>query len=133
MINAILGWSRREEAKMVGERHLLVLNQLYQRLKNTDIIWAVTGSTSFALQGLPVVPNDIDLQTNKSGAYEIEKIFINNIKKRVEFCSTEKIRSHFGVLVIEGLKVEIMGDIEKYVDGKWEEPLIKEWLRGVER
>ena len=108
---------------MVEKRHLIVLEKIYQRLKNTDIIWAITGSTAFALQGLPDIPNDIDIQTNKSGAYEIEKQFVNNIRKKVEFSSTEKIRSHFGVFVIEGLKVEIMGDIEKIVDGKWEEPI----------
>lgn len=120
---AILGWFRREEVNMIGERHLIVLKKIYQGLRDTDIIWAITGSTAFALQGLPIVPNDIDIQTNKYGAYEIEKLFINNIRKRVKFCSTEKIRSHFGVVVIEGLKVEIMGDTEKYFDGKWEEPI----------
>lgn len=84
---------------MVGERHLTVLKKIYRRLKNTDIIWAITGSTAFALQGLPFVPKDIDLQTNKYGAYEVEKLFVNNIRKKVEFSSTEKIRSHSGVFV----------------------------------
>jgi hypothetical protein len=38
------------------------------------------------------------------------------------FSSAEKIRSHFGALEIDGIKVEIMGDIQKFVDGRWEAP-----------
>ncbi|RKZ25640.1 hypothetical protein DRQ20_04710, partial [bacterium] len=40
------------------------------------------------------------------------------------FSSTDKIRSHFGELRIDGVKVEIMGDVQKRLpDGGWEEPV----------
>jgi len=46
------------------------------------------------------------------------------VVRNVEFSSSEKIRSHFGELSIEGIKVEIMGDIQKRLpDGTWEDPI----------
>ncbi|MFC6233223.1 nucleotidyltransferase domain-containing protein, partial [Paenibacillus allorhizosphaerae] len=50
----------------------MVLELIYERLSMTQINWALTGSTSFALQGLPYEPGDIDIQTDQQGAYEIE-------------------------------------------------------------
>lgn len=34
--------------------------------------WALTGSASFALQGVPVDPDDIGLQTTEAGARAVE-------------------------------------------------------------
>jgi len=44
--------------------------------------------------------------------------------KNVVFSSGERIRSHFGALEIDGIKVEIMGDIQKMLDdGTWDSPV----------
>jgi hypothetical protein len=112
------------EEIMLDIAYLKVLRKINVRLNNTSINWAVTGSLGFALQGLPVESNDIDIQTDKEGAYEIERHFSEFMTKRVTFSSTEKIRSHFGKLMIDGIKVEIMGDIQKRLeDGSWENPV----------
>jgi len=67
--------------------------------------------------------HDIDIQTDKSGAYEIERRFSQYVVRNVDFSSSEKIRSHFGELRIEGIKVEVMGDIQKHLpDGNWGDP-----------
>jgi hypothetical protein len=43
------------------------------------------------------------------------------VQRNVVFSSTERIRSHFGALLIEGIVVEIMGDLQKRrEDGTWE-------------
>jgi hypothetical protein len=108
---------------MVSSAHLIVLRKLDARLAETDINWALTGSTSFALQGVPVEPNDIDIQTDANGAYAIEQLFPEFITRKVAFSATDRIRSHFGALEIDGLKVEIMGDIEKRLDDDtWQAP-----------
>jgi hypothetical protein len=73
----------------------------------------LTGSLSFALQGVSVEPRDIDLQTDETGAYAIEKLFQEQVVKPVAFWASENMRSHFGVLEIAGIKVEIMGRTEK--------------------
>ena len=107
---------------MIDLVYLNVLRQIHTRLFNTDVNWVVTGSLGFALQGVPVQPNDIDLQTDKAGAYEIERLFSDAVIRKVKFSATERIRSHFGALQIDGIEVEIMGDIQKRgADGVWEE------------
>jgi hypothetical protein len=109
---------------MIDKKFLDVLRIIYERLQDTDIDWTLTGSLSFALQGLPVSPHDIDIQTDKRGAYEIERLLSECVTTSVEFSSTDKIRSHLGELTISGIKVEIMGDIEKRLeDGTWESPV----------
>lgn len=102
---------------------LKVLKKIKDRLNDSDINWAVTGSLSFALQGMPVEVHDIDIQTDERGAYEIERLMREYVIRKVEFSQAERIRSYFGALMIDGIKVEIMGDIQKLVDGRWEEPV----------
>ncbi len=109
---------------MIEPVYLNILRKIYARLNDRNVNWVVTGSLGFALQGVPVESNDIDIQTDREGAYEIDRLFSEFVTKRVKFFSTERIRSHFGELIIDGIKVEIMGDIQKRLeDGSWENPV----------
>ncbi len=115
---------------MIGQRHLDVLRKLVARLQDAQVdggaplVWAVTGSLSFALQGVPIEPHDIDLQTDEAGAYAIERCCAADVIRPVRFSTAARIRSHFGALRIDGIAVEIMGDIEKRLpDGSWEGPV----------
>lgn len=109
---------------MIDPVYLSVIRQIHTQLSNTDVNWCVTGSCSFALQGVPVHPNDIDLQTDRAGAYEIESLFLDVVIRKVTLSATERIRSHFGALKIDGIEVEIMGDIQKRdPDGGWDKPV----------
>ena len=117
---------------MLDIAYLEVLRKINTRLNNTSVNWAVTGSLGFALQGVPIEPNDIDIQTDKRGAYEIERYFSEFMTKRVTLSSTEKIRSYFGEFMINRIKVEIMGDIQKSLeDGSWENPVDLEHHKRV--
>ena len=62
---------------------LRVLRKIKTRLDNTGVKWVITGSFSFALQGIPVIPADIDIQTDRKGAYEIERCFADCVVKKV--------------------------------------------------
>ena len=107
---------------MIDPVYLNVLRQIHARLANTDVNWVITGSFGFALQGVPAQPNDIDIQTDKAGAYEIERRFSDVVIRKAEFSATERIKSHFGALQVDGIEVEIMGDIQKKgADSVWEE------------
>ena len=109
------------------------LRVIHDRLQGAGITWAVTGSLGFALQGVPVAPHDIDIQTDKKGAYEIERLLHEFVVERVQYSSAERIRSHFGVLIINSIRTEIMGDIEKRTsEGTWQ-PVddLKKYLRRV--
>jgi len=113
--------------KMIDPKYLKVLRKIYTQLNDGKVNWVVTGSLGFALQDVPTEVHDIDIQTDKAGAYEIERRFSEFVLRKVAFSSAEKICSRFGVLMIDGIKVEIMGDIRKRLeDGTWEEPVALE-------
>ena len=109
---------------MIAAKYLNALRLIVLRLEGQAIDWAVTGSCGFALQGLDVTIHDIDLQSDGPGAYAIERALADKSRRKVEFSAAERIRSHFGALEIDGVKVEIMGDIQKRLDdGTWEAPV----------
>lgn len=93
------------------------------RLDETSIDWALTGSTSFALQGVPLDPADVDVQTTESGAYAIERRFSDAVVDPVSFAEAPSIRSHFGAFALDEVRIEVMGDLQKRVDGEWEPPV----------
>jgi hypothetical protein len=109
---------------MIDPAFIAVLRQIVTELQDSTVNWVLTGSLSFALQGLPLEPHDIDIQTDEQGAYEIERRFASQVSRRVAFSAGERMRSHLGALLIDGIEVEIMGDIQKRLeDGSWESPV----------
>ena len=114
----------RSVAPMIEEPFLSALEVVYARLTDSSVMWVVTGSLGMALQGMEIEVHDIDLQTDEAGAYEIEKRLSEYVLQPVRFVSSERIQSHFGTLEIEGVEVEIMGALQKWIDGQgWEEPV----------
>lgn len=100
------------------------LRIICSRLDGKGLNWALTGSMSFALQGIPVTVHDIDIQTDRPAAYELERLLSEFSVRPVSLSSTGRIQSHFGELDVNGMKVEIMGDIQKRLpDGTWEDPV----------
>lgn len=102
-------------------------------LRETTISWAVTGSCSLALQGVPVVVHDLDLRTTARDAYALAAVLERYQTRSVRFSSTGRVQSHFGALTIHGVCVEIIGDMQhRLEDGSWE-PIVdmnvfKRWV-----
>jgi hypothetical protein len=90
---------------MIHPTYIAVPRQLSTQLKESWVNWVVTGSLSFALQGLPFEPHDIGIQTDKQGADEIERRFFSQVSRKVTFSSTERMRSHFGAGLFDGIVV----------------------------
>ena len=65
--------------------YLDVIETLSMTLEDRSVIWVLTGSASFVLQGVPLTPNDIDVQTTEEGAYFIEELFEQHITEPVSF------------------------------------------------
>ncbi len=106
---------------MIPPSHLYVLYKICSQLNNASINWAVVGSLGLALQGVPVEVHDIDLSTDAVGAYKIEQLFGAFVTKKVELSAKGKLRSHFGALLLDGVQVEIIGDVQYLSeDGTWE-------------
>ena len=109
---------------MIPPQHVRALKTVHDRLQKIESVWAITGSFSFALQGMEIEVNDIDIQTDAVGAYEIESALSDKIIRNVSFSKSDKIASHWGELNIDGVKVEIMGALQKKLpDGTWESPV----------
>jgi hypothetical protein len=108
----------------ISQPLLAVLRFIAHHLYETPITWAVTGSCSLALQGVPVAVHDIDLRTTAHDAYQLETVFQMYRKRPVTFACTDAVRSHFGALEVHGVQVEIIGDMQhRLADGTWE-PLV---------
>ncbi|MBN1283987.1 MAG: hypothetical protein JXB47_01170 [Anaerolineae bacterium] len=107
----------------IPPKHRQVLRRVYEALQGGGVKWVLTGSMGLALRGLPLTPGDIDIQTDAAGAYEIEKRLAPFVEKPVSYSSTEQIRSHFGKVMIDGIRVEIMGDIQHRLEKSgWTSP-----------
>jgi hypothetical protein len=119
---------------MVAKHHLEVLKIIHDRLADSSVTWVVTGSLGMALQGMRIEVHDIDLQTDEVGAYEIEKRFSEYVLQPVRFVASERIQSHLGTLAIKGVKIEIMGALQKWIEDQgWEEPVdVAKYRRFVE-
>jgi hypothetical protein len=79
----------------------------------------LAGSFSLALQSVAVVARDIDLMTDRQGAFTINALLKKYEKKKVEYSETENACSFFGVFEIQGVKVEVMGDYKEKQGNKW--------------
>lgn len=100
-----------------------VLRMIDHHLQGTPFTWAITGSCSLALQGVPVAVHDIDLRTTALDAYNLEAVFHAYQKRPVTFARTDTVRSHFGAFQVYGIQVEIIGDMQhRLADGTWELP-----------
>jgi hypothetical protein len=108
---------------MLSYGHVRALRIIAEAAKEAPALtWALTGSTSFFLQGMDVQVHDIDIMTNAQDAYRLAGRLENYaVNARVLLGVAKKIKSHFGSLRIEDNRLEIMGDIQKKLpDGTWE-------------
>jgi hypothetical protein len=115
---------------MLDSSYVTALKVIYNNLSDKDVVWALTGSTAFIIQGMKLPANDIDVQTDKDGAYIINEALKQFEEDPVVFSSTDTMRSYIGLFRLENISVEVMGDIQKKFGGAWEEiidlnPLIR--------
>lgn len=108
---------------MIEPRILTALELICAVLDGQPVSWAITGSLGMALQGLPVSPRDIDLQTDAQGAAAIQALLGEFVRQPVGLRETETMRSVYARLQIADVEVEIIGDIQRREPGAaWEPP-----------
>jgi hypothetical protein len=76
--------------------------------------WALVGSCASVLQGLPdYEPPDIDLATTAEGAYLMQDCITGygTAVRPVKFSESGPYASHFGIFEVQGVKIEVMGDL----------------------
>jgi len=108
---------------MVPKEFVEVLKFIIHKFKGQKINWALTGSSALALRGIKIKPGDIDIVTNKTGAYKINKLLKKYEIKSVKLSKTDKLSSHFGKFKIKGILVEIIGNFRQRLEnGSWSKP-----------
>jgi len=91
-----------------------VLKNIAKILNEKDIPWILAGSTASYLNGLSIEPKDLDILTDKENAYKIDKIFEKSFEviRKMSYGETEIYASHFGRYKVQGVFVEVIGDLK---------------------
>lgn len=97
--------------------HQRVLDLVLDRLSGRDLEWAVTGSAALALHGIATTCDDLDLVSTASGVETIEHAFTRDVVVRPSLVTRDGLRGHLGMLRIDGLAVELLGDIQNALSG----------------
>jgi hypothetical protein len=83
--------------------------------------WVLTGSGSLRFQGVDIPVNDLDLQTDIENVYVIEKKLAEFMQVAVHPWESEHTFSLHGQAEINGVTVELLGDIKhRQPGGVWE-------------
>ncbi len=104
---------------MISENILQALRVVYDRLNDRNVCWMLVGSLSLAVQGVDVVPHDIDVLTDKPGVFLIGGLLKDYAKKPVEYKQTVEARSYLGEFCIYGIEIEVMAEYQEKVNGQW--------------
>jgi len=115
---------------MISEEIKEALKTICKKL-NKGIDWVLVGSANLALQGVDVIAHDIDILTDKKGAFSIGELLRDYEVKGIGYKKSKKYASYFGQFEAKGVKVEVMGDLKiKQPDGTWYKmPLIKKTIK----
>jgi len=122
------------DAQLLPELHMIALKRLLDLELPEQIHWALTGSAGLRLQGVEVPIHDLDIQSDRAGVDEIVSQILTEVIEAPMIKESPRMRSYFGVALIAGVKVELMGDIQhRLPDGNCEAPIdVLTYLRWVD-
>ena len=101
-------------APAVSTKHLDALRKICELLRPAAATWVLTGSLGLALQGV---------ETDAAGALELERLLAEYVVRPVALREDALVRSYLGAAEIDGVEVEIIGDIQKRPPGgRWGPP-----------
>jgi len=104
--------------------HVRVLEVILGRIPAEEVLWVLTGSAGLRLQGVDIPVNDLDLQGDAESVYIIEQRLAEFVHTPVHTWESERTRSLDGRAEMEGVEVELIGDIAKRgADGEWDPPM----------
>jgi|GEM_PF-6145462 len=97
------------------------LVRLVPILNATGAPWVLGGSCSLALHGISVTPHDLDIATDREGAYRIGEALrkVAQELRPVQWGESERIRSHYGQYRIGDAQVDVIGAAELREGDGW--------------
>lgn len=106
---------------LMPERIVQVLRVICPILNDARVEWAVSGSLALALHGLPVVPKDVDIQTDRVGAEQMTQLLTEYLVYPPGMhLGVRLVRSYLAQYKIHDMVVEVMGNLEfQTLNGRW--------------
>lgn len=139
-LNAISGqtWDRwceinfqvaQDAAIHAAVEHLLVvsvkprwrkaLGEIVVRLDKAGISYKVVGGAALALYGVRQLVKDLDFEMTVEDVYRFQELFAAETIQPVSWQEGDYYRSHFGRFNIQGLPMDVMGDLQRREADGW--------------
>lgn len=98
-----------------------VLLLILEEMEGGNYDWVLSGSTNLFIQGINIKASDIDIISTKEDIIKIEELFKIFSSKKIAYSESDKYRSYFGRLMIDGIQIDLMAELEfKTQAGNWE-------------
>jgi hypothetical protein len=97
----------------------VVLRRLAEELERAGVEYKVSGGTSAALHGVWLPVKDLDLEMGAEQAYRFQQIYQEYAIQPVRLSENDQYRSHFGKFEIDGVELDVMGDLERREGEIW--------------
>jgi hypothetical protein len=95
------------------------LRRLAVELDRLGVEYKVVGGASAALHGVPLPVKDLDLEMSAEAVYRFQQLFQDYTLQPVALSESSAYRSHFGRFEIDGIKIEVMGDLHRQEGDSW--------------
>jgi hypothetical protein len=105
---------------MIPDNFVPVIKKIATQCDHLGLTWAFTGSLNLALWGFDLEPHDIDLETDRTGAEQFDRLFADKAIWSLHLRESNTMQSYFARYDMDGVQVEVMGDC-RYMqsDGGW--------------
>lgn len=98
---------------MLNQNFIDTLKLVANRLTSNGFIWAVIGSTNLALQGVDIVPRDMDIISTMDALPKIKSIFPEYEVAETEERKSATSGSYWRVAMhINDIEIEVLGEKE---------------------
>lgn len=104
----------------VSGSHMKCLRYILKNLSGVSYPWAVIGGANHVLQGIPVKLRDIDIITTKEGFDDLSVRFEDFVVEEPAYRETDNLRSWFAVFIFNGVRFEVMANVENKVGKDWQ-------------
>jgi hypothetical protein len=127
---------------MMTRNDFLNILLFFQKIIPLNVKWAVALETPLELIDYDKLPKGIDILTSTNGAQKIEiaikNFFMNQKSHPLIKGHVDKYEWDYIEVNIMGIKIDIMGDLKEFINGKWEinfnikhAKIIKENIKGL--
>jgi hypothetical protein len=104
------------------------LRRLAFDLHRLGLEYKVVGGASAELHGVPLPFKDLDLEMSADSACRFQQLFQAYTLQPVALSESDQYRSHFGKFEIDGVKIEVMGDLQRREGDGW----VPTWTRTLD-